>query len=88
MSQCQDKQNKNNREETMTNKSMAAKTLDDYRKQAACRQARWRDKQQESGIVHTTFAVAESDVETFKKLAAASRDAAKIAKEKGEEGKS
>ncbi len=61
-----------------------AKTLGDYRKDAACRQARWREKQQEDGIVHTTFTLAQCDVETFRKLAAASRDSARTRNVKGD----
>lgn len=67
----------------MEDKNKPAKTLDDYRKQAACRQARWREKQQGDGIVHTTFTLAQCDVEAFRKLAAASRDAARVRNAKG-----
>ncbi len=68
----------------MGDKNKPAKTLDAYRKDAACRQARWREKQQQDGIVHTTFTLAECDIETFRKLAAASRDSARVRNTKGD----
>jgi hypothetical protein len=63
----------------MTYKSSASETLKTIRIQAAARQAKWREKQKEAGIVERTFVIAERDAETFKNLAATSRNAASVA---------
>lgn len=68
----------------MTYKSEASEAIKNIRIQAAARQAKWREAQKEAGLVERTYVIAKRDADTFKSLAATSRNAVVYARKRGQ----